>query len=289
MDTARDAGIKAPALIVVGEVVRLRDTLQWFEHKPLLGKRIVVTRARAQASDLVGALADLGATCLEIPTIRVVAPDSWLDLDNAIAKLPQYDWLVFTSVNGVHFFFERLFAKGMDTRALGNMRTAAIGPATARCMRQFGLNTDILPKTYQAESVVEAFASEQMDGKRVLLPRARQARPILPDELGRMGAIVDEVPAYQTIQDSDGIEMLVEQLGNAAIDMVTFTSSSTVQNFHALLPEDARQDLMRGVTIACIGPITAETAKSLGYEVSLVASSFTIEGLSRAIVEYYTG
>jgi uroporphyrinogen III methyltransferase/synthase len=145
---ANEAGLKAPAIIVVGEVVGLRDTLQWFEKRPLLGKRIVVTRARAQASDLVQRLSLLGAECIECPTIEVVAPDSWLALDRALEKLSTYQWLVFTSVNGVQFFFDRLFKNGLDTRALGHLKTAAIGPVTAQRMRSLGLNTDIMPESY---------------------------------------------------------------------------------------------------------------------------------------------
>jgi uroporphyrinogen III methyltransferase / synthase len=193
---SQQAGIKAPALIVVGKVVTLRDTLQWFEKRPLLGKRIVVTRARAQASDLIQELTQLGAECVECPTIEVVPPDSWTPLDNAIAEIERYQWLVFTSVNGVQFFFDRLFEKGLDARALGHLRTAAIGPATSQRLRQYGINTDILPQTYQAESVVEAFSKESVQGQRMLLPRAKEARVILPEELVRMGAEVDEIAAY---------------------------------------------------------------------------------------------
>jgi uroporphyrinogen III methyltransferase/synthase len=172
---ANEAGLKAPAIIVVGEVVGLRDTLQWFEKRPLLGKRIVVTRARAQASDLVQRLSLLGAECIECPTIEVVAPDSWQALDRALEKLSTYQWLVFTSVNGVQFFFDRLFKNGLDTRALGHLKTAAIGPVTAQRMRSLGLNTDIMPESYRAESVVEAFSKQAIKGAKVLLPRARSA------------------------------------------------------------------------------------------------------------------
>ncbi len=283
---ARAAGMKAPAIIVVGQVVTLRDTLQWFEKRPLLGKRIVVTRARAQASDLVGRLSELGADCVECPTIDVVPPDSWGPLDDAIARLATYQWLIFTSANGVRFFFERLAAQGLDTRALGHMHTAAIGPATAQYMRRFGLNTDILPRTYQAESVVEAFAKQRLQGTTILLPRAKEARTILPDALQRMGAQVDEITAYQTLQASEDIDQLLSDLQKGTIDMVTFTSSSTVQNFTSLLPQNAA-NLMANVTVACIGSITAQTAEKLGFKVGLVADEFTIPGLCDAITTFY--
>jgi uroporphyrinogen III methyltransferase/synthase len=287
VEHADKAGIKAPAIVVVGEVVDLRDTLKWFEKRPLLGKRIVVTRARAQASDLVERLNQLGAECIECPTIQVVAPDSWQALDTALAALDTYQWLVFTSVNGVQFFFERLFKKGLDTRALGHLKTAAIGPVTAQRMRQYGLNTDIMPESYQAESVIEAFSKQPVKGTNVLLPRAKEARPILPLELDRMGAKVDEVTAYQTIQSTDGSQHLIEQLHLGRIDMVTFTSSSTVRNFKALLPEESADALMTSVTVASIGPITAETAATLGLKAEIVAKEYTIDGLCKAIVDHY--
>lgn len=284
---AQAAGMKAPSIIIVGQVVALRDTLQWFEHRPLLGKRIVVTRARAQASDLIEQLHELGADCLECPTIKVVPPASWAPLDAAIADLKKYHWLIFTSVNGVQSFFERLTLKGLDVRALGHVRTAAIGPATADKMRHYGLGTDILPQTYQAESVVAAFDRESMQGKGVLLPRAKEARAVLPEQLARMGAQVDEVAAYQTIQSNENADLLITALQKGRIDMVTFTSSSTVQNFKALLPDAEVVQLMQGVTVACIGDITADTAKKLGFTTEIVAETFTIPGLCDAIVKHY--
>lgn len=285
---AREAGIKAPAIIVVGAVVALRDTLRWYEERPLLGKTIVVTRAREQASDLVERLSDLGAACLEIPTIRVAPPEDTRPLSRAIGRLEGYDWIVFTSVNGVSFFFERLFAAGLDVRALHRLRTAAIGPATAARLRTFGLNTDIIPSTYQAEAVIAAFAGEALGGKKILVARAQEARPILPIELRKMGAQVDEVPAYQTLAVKDGLPELIGALSAGKVDAVTFTSSSTVKNFVALLPEKDAARLLSGVTVACIGPITADTAKALGLQVDIVAAAFTIPGLCDAIVDYFT-
>ncbi len=288
VDRSSKAGIKAPAIIIVGEVVNLRKTLQWFERRPLLGKRIVITRARAQASDLVQRLSRLGAECIECPTIKVVAPDSWQAFDRALKALDTYQWLVFTSVNGVQFFFDRLFSKGLDTRALGHLKTAAIGPVTAQRMHRFGLNTDIMPESYRAESIIEAFSKQPIDGIKVLLPRAKEARPILPLELERMGAQVDEVTAYQTIQSTEGSQDLIEQLRNGRIDMVTFTSSSTVQNFKALFPEEKIDALMSSVTVASIGPITAETAAKHGLASQIVADEYTIDGLCNAIIDHYT-
>jgi uroporphyrinogen III methyltransferase/synthase len=287
VERVRAAKLKAPAIIVIGDVVRLRERMKWFENLPLLGKKIVVTRAREQASDLVADLSEMGADVLECPTIKVVPSEDLSALDCAISNLNSYDWIVLTSVNGVIHFFERLFAKGLDARALGHLRTAAIGPATAEMLLKFGLKTDIIPESYRAESVVEAFLKENIAGKKILLPRAGEARPILPVELRKMGAGVDEIITYHTIQDRQNADILLEDLQNDAIDMVTFTSSSTVKNFKALIPNDLFFSLLDRVTIACIGPITADTAKELGFNVHVMADEFTIPGLCKAIVRHY--
>jgi len=281
------AGLKAPAIIVVGEVVDLRKTLKWFETRPLLGKRIVVTRAREQASDLVRQLSELGADCLEYPTIKIVPAADLKPMDEALKNLSAYDWIVFTSVNGVKYFFDRLFETDRDVRALHHLRTAAIGPATAERMFQFGLKSDIVPKTYRAESVVEAFRKNKLDGRKILLPRAAEARPVLPVELRNMGAEVDEVTAYLTEKVSDNADLLVKQLEDNTIDMITFTSSSTVNNFKGLLPPDKFDQLIDGVTIASIGPITTDTAAQLGVKVDITAESYTIPGLCESILKYY--
>jgi uroporphyrinogen III methyltransferase/synthase len=281
------AGLKAPAIIVVGEVVDLRKTLKWFETRPLLGKRIVVTRAREQASDLVRQLSELGADCLEYPTIKIVPAADLKPMDEALKNLSAYDWIVFTSVNGVKYFFDRLFETDRDVRALHHLRTAAIGPATAERMFQFGLKSDIVPKTYRAESVVEAFRKNKLDGRKILLPRAAEARPVLPVELRNMGAEVDEVTAYLTEKVSDNADLLVKQLEDNTIDMITFTSSSTVNNFIGLLPPDKFDQLIDGVTIASIGPITTDTAAQLGVKVDITAESYTIPGLCESILKYY--
>jgi len=281
------ADLKPPATIVVGEVIKLRDSLNWFEKRALFGRTVVVTRARAQASELVRRLSDLGAACLESPTIKVVPPEDWSPLDAAIDNLGTYDWLVFTSVNGVSFFFERLYEKDNDVRALKDVSTAAIGPTTAKRLRDFGLKSDIIPETYRAESIVEAFKQEPMNGKRVLLPRAKEARPVLPVELRKMGAIVDEIAAYQTEQARENVDVLIRRLEEGSIDLLTFTSSSTVRNFKALLPPERFESLIKGVTVAAIGPITAETARELGFKVDIMAQDYTIDGLCEAILRHY--
>jgi uroporphyrinogen III methyltransferase/synthase len=287
VEKAAAAGMKAPAIIVVGDVVNLRQSLKWFENRPLLGKRIVVTRTRQQASDLVRLLSDQGAECLEYPTIKIMPPKDPELLKKAVENLDEYDWIVFTSVNGVIYFFEQLFAAGKDVRALGRMLTAAIGPATAGRLREFGMTSDIVPETYRAESVVEAFAKVKLKGKKILLPRAAEARPILPKELKKMGATVDEIPVYETLKAVENTDDLVQKLKDNHIDLITFTSSSTVKNFKALLPTENFTDLIQGVTIASIGPITTDTAKELGFDVHITAESYTIPGLVEAILQYY--
>ena len=285
----KKAGLKAPAIIVVGEVVRLREKLKWFENRPLLGKRIVVTRAREQASDLVKRLAELGAECLQYPTINVIPASDVKPLDDAIDRLSTYDWIVFTSVNGVKFFFERLFELDQDVRALNSLQTAAIGPVTSQRLREFGLKSDIIPQNYRAEAVVEAFRKEKLEGKKVLLPRAAEARPVLPVELRKMGAAVDEVTTYLTEKVVERADFLIEQLTAKRIDLITFTSSSTARNFKALLPPDDFKNLLDGVTIASIGPITTDTATELGFDVHITAQTYTIAGLCDAIVKHYAG
>jgi len=287
VERVKHAGLKPPAIIVVGDVVKLRKTLNWYENRPLMGRSIVVTRAREQASDLVNRLSELGAECIECPMIKAAPPDDFKPLDMAIDNLSSYAWLVFTSVNGVNFFFNRLFEKNRDVRDLNRVRTAVIGPATAKRLFDFGLKSDVVPESYRGESVVKAFAKEDIIGKKILLPRAKEARPVLPLELARMGAVVDDVEAYCTKAVKDDAAVILKRLEERTIDMITFTSSSTVKNFHAFLPPERFNSLVQGVTIASIGPITADTARNLGFDVHIVAESYTIPGLCEAIQQYY--
>jgi uroporphyrinogen III methyltransferase/synthase len=288
VERTKAAGLKPPAIIVVGHVVKLREKMRWFETRPLMGQCIVVTRAREQASDLVKRLSDLGAECLECPTIKVSPPQDVKPLDQAMENLSSYDWLIFTSVNGVNFFFERLFQKNKDVRALKDIHTAVIGPATEKRLFDFGLKSDIVPESYRAESVVKAFAGKDVTGRKILLPRAKEARPVLPLELKKMGAVVDEVTAYCTHAVKDNTDVLSARLKERSIDMITFTSSSTVKNFRALFPNEDLKDLMRGVIIASIGPVTADTARDLGFDVHIIAESYTIPGLCQAILTHFS-
>lgn len=287
VERVQAAGLKAPAVIIVGEVVKLRETLKWFEGRPLMGKTIVVTRARAQASDLVSRLEALGADCFECPTIRVASPEDTSPLDSAIRNISTYHWLIFTSVNGVSAFFDRFFALGRDVRALGHIRTATVGPATAERLLSYGVRSDLMPDSYRGEAVAAAFAHEDVRGKHILLPRAAQARLVIPRELTKMGAAVSDVPAYRTIQDNRNVDRLMDLLRGKRADLITFTSSSTAKNFRALFTPEEFGALAADVPVAAIGPITADTVTSLGFRLDLVAEEFTIPGLCNAVLKYF--
>jgi uroporphyrinogen III methyltransferase/synthase len=268
------ADLKPPVTFVIGEVVRLRDKLNWFERLPLFGKRIVVTRARDQASTLAAQLRALGAEPIEAPVIEITAPADPGPLRQAIDQLASYDWLIFTSVNGVRYFMDALDASPQDLRSLKG-RLCAIGPATQQALESAHLKVDIVPKEYVAESLVEAFAGIDLAGKRILLPRAAVARDVVPVELTRRGATVDVVEAYRTIVP----RQLPELAFDPRPDWITFTSSSTVKNFLAL----AGREVLEGVRIASIGPITSDTARMHGLTVTAEADPHTIEGLITAI------
>jgi uroporphyrinogen III methyltransferase/synthase len=274
--------MKPPATIVVGEVVRLRGKLDWFERLPLFGKRIVVTRAREQAGALCSRLAALGAGVTEVPTIEIRPPADCGPLDRAIAELDSYDWLVFTSVNGVRFFMDRLDASKHDLRKL-RAKICAIGPATRAAVEALHLKVDVMGKEYVAESLLEAFADYDLAGKHVLLPRAAVARDLVPTELARRGARVDVVEAYRTVAPEHLAERVREVLALRP-DCLTFTSSSTVRN----LVEAAGAEALRGTAVASIGPITTQTARSLGVEVATQAKVYTVEGLVDAVMGLYT-
>lgn len=287
VEVVKKAGLKSPASIVIGSVVSLRDELAWFDQRPLFGKKIVITRARAQASGMVAALNRLGAQCIEIPTIKINAPDDLSPLKQSIENIKQYDWLVLTSVNGVKHFFDTLYDMGKDVRSLGHLKFACIGPVTKERLKDYGIISDILPKTYRAESVVDAFADVEIKGKKVLLPRAKKARTILPEELTRMGAVVDEVVAYETGLCDEGKDELVTLLKNNEIDAVTFTSSSTVSNFMSLLESEDAQQLLKNVVLASIGPITSDTVRSFDMEPDIEPGEYTIPGLTDALLAHY--
>jgi uroporphyrinogen III methyltransferase/synthase len=278
-------GLKPPAIFLVGQVVSLREKLAWFDNKPLFGKKMLVTRAREQASILTDGLAKLGADCIEAPAIKIVPPASYDRLDEAIARLNEYQWLIFTSPNGVDYFFARLAAAKLDTRAIA-AKVAAIGSQTAGRLKSYGIVADIVPAEFRAEGIIEALAGYIAPGMKVLIPRALVARDILPEKLTELGAAVNVVPAYQTVTgDTDG-QALAAKLAAGEIELVTFTSSSTVTNLLALLGENGAQ-LVAGAKVACIGPITAGTCLQHGIKPDIIAEEYTIKGLVEAITTLY--
>ena len=286
----REKDIKPPAIIIIGDVVNLRTELDWFEKRPLFGKRIVVTRAREQASAFLKKLTGLGAECIEFPTIKIVPPRTWDMLDKSIKSINNYDWLLFTSVNGVKYFFNRLDTLGKDVRYLHGLKIGAIGPKTAGELQNFGIKPELMPDEYRAEAVVASFEKYGVRGAKILVPRAAVAREILPDELKKIGAEVDVAPAYETVIPDHDSGWIREMLEKGDIDMVTFTSSSTVNNFvEALKADDLElQKSMENVVVACIGPITADTARKNGLNADLVPSDYTIEGLTGEIINYFS-
>ena len=271
------AKISPPAIFVVGEVVNLRGQLKWFETRPLFGKKFLVTRARAQASKLSSALENLGAEVVECPTIKIAAPaDNFRQLDAAIKNLRGFDWLIFTSANGVEKFFERLKAHNLDARALNKI--AAIGSATADKLANFGIIADVVPKNFVAESLAESL-KDFVGGKKVLIARAEEARDVLPETLKTFGAEVTIAAAYRTLAEE------FKQIDFDALDMITFTSSSTVKNFVAAYGVDA----LKKIPSAAIGPITAATLETFNVTPAVVAEEFTIGGLVDAIKNFYGG
>jgi uroporphyrinogen III methyltransferase / synthase len=282
---AAEAGLAPPALILVGEVVRLRDRLKWFEQRPLFGQRIVVTRSRAQASELVAQLEELGAEAIEAPAIRIEPPADPRPLREAVKNLAAFDWIVVTSTNGADALFDTMAAENLDARALAGRRVAAIGPATAEKLLGFGIRADLVPETFTGAAVAEAMVrAGNLGGKSVLLPRADIAPKELVDALAARGAKVTEVTAYRTVIDFANHDVVSERLARNEIDWVTFTSSSTVRNFlGAISPDRVKAARVR---VASIGPTTSATLREAGLEPTVEAASYTIPGLVDAIVKF---
>ena len=279
-EAAALAGLGAPAVVVVGPVAALGERIAWLDG-PLRGRRIVVTRARAQASELTTALRALGAEVIELPTIRIVPVASSAEIDAACARIGDYDLLVLTSVNGVDTLLDRLWERGRDARALASDATlVAIGPATAERLAARGMRVDVVPERFLAEGVLEALEDRSLDGARVLVARAREARPELVDGLRARGAQVDEVALYDTIAEAPPAERLADALD---ADYLTFTASSTVRRFAELVPP-GRLGGLPGRVVS-IGPITSQTAREHGLVVHAEAAEHSIPGLVEALLE----
>jgi uroporphyrinogen III methyltransferase/synthase len=274
---------EAPAVAVFGDVVSLRDTLNWYEKRPLLGKTIAVTRTRKQASVLSNKLRALGAHIIELPTIRIEPPSKLREFAELVQDAHIYDWIVFTSANGVEAFFDIFFKLYDDAREIGGVRIAAIGPATAQRVKDFHLHVDLQPEEFIAEAVVRKFKKQgSIENERILVVRAEKAREVLPKELSAAGAIVDEAFAYRTVPETRDVSGAQRQLAQGGVDLITFTSSSTVENFMALgLPWP------KGMRIASIGPITSKTVRDQGLKVDVEARRHDIDGLVQAISEFF--
>jgi uroporphyrinogen III methyltransferase / synthase len=276
-DDVEHARLGAPAVVVVGQCADLREHLKWAERMPLFGRRIVVTRASEKVSSFAKELRALGAEVIEFPTIETVAPDSYVTLDAQIARLEAFDWIIFTSATGVEAFIARLKTLQKDIRAMGKARLAAIGPATAATLERYALIVDAMPGEYRGEAIVDAIGIEKIRGARILIPRAQVARAALAQLLVEGGAAeVVVAPAYKTIAPID------RSPGNVPYDLVAFTSSSTATNFVELTGKPAP-----GTAAAAIGPITAATARQLGFEVVIEPTTYTIPGLVIAIRNYF--
>jgi uroporphyrinogen III methyltransferase/synthase len=276
----RAVGFEAPAVAVFGKVVSFRQKLGWFEKRPLFGRRIVVTRTRRQAGALSARLLLLGADVIELPTIRIEPPQDLLEFGELVRDAYQYDWLIFTSPNGVTAFFDMFFKLYQDTRNMGNVRIAAIGPGTAQRIRDYHLTVDVQPDDFVAEAVVKSLREfESLENLKFLLVRAENARDVLPKQLTQLGAIVDEAIAYRTVPETQDGTGARERFEREGADLVTFTSSSTVTNFLALkLPWPGN------LRTASIGPITSETMRHAGLKVDVEAVRHDIDGLVDAIV-----
>ncbi len=281
-------GMSAPAVLVVGSVVSLHDKLAWFERKPLFGKRILVTRSREQSRRMAERISEMGGEAVLFPTIRIMPPDSFESLDEAIQKINTFDWVIFTSANGVERFFARFHELREDIRDMAGPKIAAIGPVTARAIHDLGLKVNRLAKQFTAEGLLVLFSPEEVLGKRFLIPRAEKAREVLPESLVELGADVEVVPVYRTgFPEDTEIEAVCKMLETEFLNVVTFTSSSTVTHFIDILNMSNLPQLLRRVVIASIGPVTSETLRENGLSVDVEAEEYTIDGLVKALAGHF--
>lgn len=285
-DLAEERKFLAPAVTLVGGVVALREKLNWFETRPLFGQRVVVTRTRTQASKFAERLKDLGAAVLEIPTIKIVPPSRYEAMTEAIIGIGTYDWLVFTSPNGVTHFFEYFFKAYDDMRAIGNVRIAAVGPATAAALNALHLHVDIVPEKYVASEIAAAIkAYESPENLKFLLVRAEVANLELPGQLEDMGGIVDDIAVYQTVPETEDRNGAAQSLTEEGADWLTFTSGSTVEHFHARFDLPTMRERHPAMRVASIGPETTRALAALGVVPEVEAREHTIDGLVQALIK----
>jgi uroporphyrinogen III methyltransferase/synthase len=297
-DTVKEKDIRPPAVMVVGEVVNLREHLRWYEKKPLFGYRILVTRE--DSGDLMK-LENLGAEIIYFPTIKVVPPSDWRQLDGAIDGIGTYNWMIFTSANAVRYFFERFFERDRDIRDLKGLRICSIGTKTASAVRGYGLKIDLIPEKFNAEGLVESFTkmesrgtvsskssisgNQTLKGIRFVLPRAEVAREVLPEKIRELGGEIDVVTAYRAIKPDVHGKRLRRFLKEGKISVATFTSAATFHNFISIIDEDVH-DLLKGVSIAVIGPVTARAVEKAGYSVDIMPEEATVDALASRIIDW---
>ena len=279
--------ITSPGIVVVGEVVNLREKINWYESAPLFGKTVLVTRPKKQSESFINLLEAKGAQIISFPTIEIAPPRSFQALDSAINSISSYDWIIFTSVNGVTAFFKRLGELGKDIRVLYGAKIAAIGDITSQAVKNMGINVDLVPEDFRAEGLIKLFKNHNVNDTKILLPRAKIARDLLPQTLRNMGAQVNVVTAYISKKPERRKTNIIRKLLNEnKIDVLTFTSSSTASNFFELLPDLKHQS--KKPFIACIGPITAKTVREFGYKPRIIPKQYTVEDLANEITEYFS-
>jgi uroporphyrinogen III methyltransferase/synthase len=281
---AEEQQFQPPAVIIIGKVVEMREQLAWLEKKPLWGKKIVVTRSRAQAGATAEKIQALGGEAIEFPAIEIARETDLKKLHNALQNIDKYDWIIFTSVNGVSIFWDEVKKYGLDIRSFHDVKIAAIGEATRKALEEWGLRVQAVPAEFSAEGMVEVLSEEIATGQRVLLPRARGARPMLPHSLRGRGVHVNEIYLYQAVADTDANHMLKDEIVKGDFDYLTFTSSSTVDNFVKIIGQENAAALNKKVKISCIGPVTADTARKHGFTAHICADVYTIDGLLDAII-----
>jgi uroporphyrinogen III methyltransferase/synthase len=292
-DRVREKDIKPPAVMVVGDVVRLRDELNWYEKKPMFGQRILVTREHTGGFEI---LEDLGAEVIQFSTIEIIPPETWDELDRTIDRIKDYQWLIFTSANGVKFFFARLFEKGIDIRELRGIKICAIGTKTAGALQHLGIRVDMIPEEFKAEGLIEAFMrrhraestepgaenSTALAGLKFLLPRAETAREIFPDKVRELGGIIDVPVTYRAVRPEHHGKRLKRFLKEGRVTVATFTSAATFHNFREIMGDDA-DDLLRNVAIAVIGPVTAKAVEKAGLKIDIMPAEATIDAMIEEI------
>lgn len=279
-----DAGIKSPAIIVIGDVVKLRDKLKWFPKGSLAGKRVVVTRCREQSSKLVEKVEELGGEAVEFPTIKIQGLEDYSRFDAVLGDLDSFNWLVFTSVNGVSHFFSRMKTLKIDIRKLAHMKICAVGKATAEELDNRGLFVDFVPEKFTTEALLDGLISNVKQGEKILMARADIANEDLATGLKEKNIVFEDLVAYKTVPDSSNKERVIELLKECKIDFVTFTSSSTVNNFVSIIGYE-NLTLLKDTKVVCIGPVTADTAQKIGLKVYSVAHEYTIDGLVQKLIE----